>query len=184
VRGALYFGTGVNYTQPATKTSDAVLSFDMKKGRMLWAQQLVPGDAFNFGCVTDNKSNCPKNPGKDLDIGAPPMLKSLGGGRRILIVGTKAGVVFGLDPDKKGNVVWQTRISEGGSQGGVDLGQFQRRQISILFDSDWNPANGEAGGGMAAVDIATGKKIWATAAARPACLATKGCSAASPARPH
>jgi polyvinyl alcohol dehydrogenase (cytochrome) len=26
LRGALYFGTGVNYTQPATKTSDAVLS--------------------------------------------------------------------------------------------------------------------------------------------------------------
>ena len=180
VRGALYFGTGVNYTQPATKTSDAVLSFDRKTGRMLWAQQLIPGDAYNFGCVTDNKSNCPKDPGKDLDIGAPPMLKSLGGGRRILIVGTKAGVVFGLDPDRKGNVLWQTRISEGGSQGGVIWGSSSDGKSAYFSISDWNPANGEAGGGMVAVDIATGKKIWSTAANRPACLASKGCSAAQP----
>jgi hypothetical protein len=47
------------------------------------------------------------------------MLKLLGGGRRVLIVATKAGIVFGLDPDKRGEVLWQTRISEGGSRGGV-----------------------------------------------------------------
>jgi polyvinyl alcohol dehydrogenase (cytochrome) len=180
VRGALYFGTGVNYTQPATKTSDAVLSFDMKSGRMLWAQQLISGDAFNFGCVTEKKLNCPDKPGKDLDIGAPPMLKSLSGGRRILIVGTKAGIVFGLDPDKKGNVLWQTRISEGGSQGGVIWGSSSDDKSAYFSISDWNPANGEAGGGMAAVDIATGKKIWSTPAAKPACLAARGCSVAQP----
>jgi polyvinyl alcohol dehydrogenase (cytochrome) len=179
-RGALYFGTGVNYTQPATNTSDAVMSFDMKSGRTLWAKQLLPGDAYNFGCLTEQKLNCPKDPGKDLDIGAPPMLKSIDGGRRILIVGTKAGVVYGLDPNKKGNVIWQTRVSEGGTQGGVIWGSSSDDKTAYFSISDWNPAKPESGGGVVAVDIASGKKTWSINAPKPACLAIKGCSAAQP----
>ena len=179
-RGALYFGTGVNYTQPVTKTSDAVVAFDMKSGGMLWAQQLFPGDVYNFGCVTEQKLNCPQDPGKNWDVGASPMLKSLGGGRRILVVGTKAGMVFGIDPDKKGNVLWQTKISEGGGQGGVIWGSSSDDKIAYFSISDWNPGNAEAGGGVAAIEIATGKKMWSTPAPKPACAAMKGCSAAQP----
>jgi len=108
------------------------------------------------------------------------MLKSLPGGRPILIVGTKAGVVYGIDPSKKGDIVWQTRISQGGTQGGVIWGSSSDDKTAYFSISDWNPAIPESGGGVAALDIATGKKIWSTAAPKPACLATKGCSAAQP----
>src|SRR5258706_2583219 len=108
------------------------------------------------------------------------MVKSLGGGGRILVVGTKAGMVYGIDPDNKGNVLWQTKIGEGGGQGGVIWGSSSDDKAAYFSISDWNPGKAEAGGGVAAVEIATGRKIWSTPAPKPACLAAKGCSAAQP----
>ena len=43
-RRAIYFGTGVNFTDPPTKTSDAILALDMDSGRILWSQQFIPDD--------------------------------------------------------------------------------------------------------------------------------------------
>ena len=147
---------------------------------MLWSQQLLPGDVYNFGCTTEAKLNCPKDPGKNWDFGAPPMLKSLGGGRRILVMGGKSGIVFGVDPDKQGEVIWQTKISDGGGQGGVIWGASSDDKYAYFSISDWNPAKADAGGGVVALEIATGKKAWLTPAPKPACVATKGCSAAQP----
>ncbi len=78
-RHAVYAGTVINYSQPATNTSDSVIAFDDATGRILWSQQLLAGDVFNFGCTTEQKPNCPKDPGGDLDIGSPPILKEIGG---------------------------------------------------------------------------------------------------------
>ncbi len=177
---AIYFGTGVNYTQPKTDTSDSVMAIDATTGEKLWSQQLLPGDVYNFGCVTAAKLNCPSDPGKNQDVGAPPMLKSLGGGKRLLVVGTKSGMAYGLDPDDKGKIVWQTRVSNGGTQGGVIWGSSSDDKTAYFSLSDWNPAKPEDGGGVAAVEIATGKIVWKTPAPTPACLSMKGCSAAQP----
>jgi polyvinyl alcohol dehydrogenase (cytochrome) len=177
---ALYFGTGVNYTQPLTNTSDAVLAFDESSGRMLWSQQLLPGDVYNFGCTTNTKLNCPENPGKNLDIGSPPILQSIGGEKRIMVVATKAGMVFGLDPDQQGKVLWKTTVSNGGGQGGVIWGGSSDGKNAYFSISDWNPGNPEAGGGVVALDIAKGKTVWSTPAPKPACLSVKGCSQAQP----
>jgi polyvinyl alcohol dehydrogenase (cytochrome) len=177
---AIYFGTGVNYTQPATKTSDAVFAFDTTTGKTLWSQQLIEGDVYNFACTTEDKLNCPANPGHNLDLGSSPMLKSLGGGERILVVAAKSGIVFGLDPDHQGKLVWQTRVSEGGVLGGVIWGGSSDDKAAYFSISDWNPEKPESGGGVVAVEIRTGKKLWTTPAPKPACLETKGCSAAQP----
>ena len=37
----LYIGTGVNYSKPATGTSDAIIAFDMDSGRLLWSRQFT-----------------------------------------------------------------------------------------------------------------------------------------------
>ena len=42
-KNVLYVGTGVNYSQPPTNTSDAILAFDMGSGRLLWSRRLQPG---------------------------------------------------------------------------------------------------------------------------------------------
>ena len=119
----VYFsGRSVNYRLPGTNTSDSVVALDLNTGEKLWAQQLMTGDVYNFGCTTEQKLNCPQDAGKNLDIGASPMLKSLGGGKRLLVVAAKSGMAYGLDPDKQGKSVWQTRIGNGGGQGGVIWG--------------------------------------------------------------
>jgi len=180
-RKVVYAATGVNYTDPATATSDAVLAFDIENGRLLWSRQLLPADVFNFGCTTEKRANCPAKPGNDADIGAPPILRTIGGVRRLLIVGAKSGVVYGLDPDHEGAIVWQTRLASGGPQGGVMWGGAADEKTAYFALSDWNPGKPEAGGGVAAIEIATGKKLWSVAAPKPACLGTPGCSAAQPA---
>jgi polyvinyl alcohol dehydrogenase (cytochrome) len=180
-RKAIYAATGVNYSDPPTGTSDAVLAFDVDSGRLLWSRQLLPADVFNFGCTTDKRANCPAKPGKDADIGAPPVLRILGGGRRVLVVGAKSGVVYGLDPDHEGSVLWQTRLASGGPQGGVMWGGAADDRVAYFALSDWDPGKPEAGGGVAAIEIGTGKKLWSVAAPKPACLGTPGCSAAQPA---
>jgi len=178
--GLLYAGTGVNYTPPATKNSDAVLAFDMATGQITWSQQFIPDDVFNFGCQSMQRANCPEVHGKNWDIGFPPMLKTLVGGRRLLIVGQKSGVVHALDPDKNGKIVWENKIAKGGTQGGIIWGGASDDALAYFSVSDWDPANPEAGGGVFALDIATGKTVWSTPAPKPTCLEMKGCSAAQP----
>lgn len=178
---ALYVGSGVNYSNPPTNTSDAVLAFDLERGRLLWSRQLLPADVFNFGCTTEKRENCPAKPGQDADIGAPPILRSLGGGRRVLIVGAKSGMLYGLDPDHDGKILWENKLAAGGAQGGIMWGAAADEKVAYIAISDWNPGKAEAGGGVAAIDISSGKKLWSTVAPKPVCLGTSGCSAAQPA---
>jgi len=179
-RRAIYGGTGVNFSAPATKTSDAVFAFDQATGRILWSQQFLDGDVFNFGCTTDQKPNCPAKPGGDLDIGSSPILKEIGGGKRILVVAAKSGMAYGLDPDDQGKTVWKTRVGAGGTEGGVIWGASADNKAAYFAISDWDPGKPEAGGGVVALDLATGNKLWSTPAQKPSCLGDKGCSAAQP----
>jgi polyvinyl alcohol dehydrogenase (cytochrome) len=177
---AIYAGTGINYSQPGTKTSDSVIAFDANTGAILWSQQMLPGDVFNFGCTTDQKPNCPATPGGDLDIGSPPILKDIGGGKRILVVAAKSGMAYGLDPDQQGKQVWKAMLSAGGPEGGIIWGGSSDGKNAYFAISDWNAAKPETGGGVVAIDLATGNKVWSTPAPKPACLKVKGCSAAQP----
>ncbi len=181
---AIYVGTGINFSQPTTPNSDAVMAFDMDSGRILWSQQLTPGDAFNFGCQGGNGPNCPKDAGKDTDFGNSGILRSLGNGKRVLVIGQKSGMLHGLDPDQQGKIIWQTRIGAGGPQGGVLWGSASDdKGIAYIGVSDWNPGKPDAGGGLAAVQMGTGEKLWTTPAPKPACMTVPGCSAAQPAPP-
>jgi polyvinyl alcohol dehydrogenase (cytochrome) len=178
-KGVLYVGTGDNYSESSTATSDAIFALSLDEGRALWIKQLTANDTYNIACVTPDKSNCPKNAGPDFDIGAPPILRRLAGKKRILIVGQKSGVVYGLDPDDKGRELWQARISKGGMLGGIEFGAAADDKTVYFPISDWNP-DPKLGGGIVALDIATGRNLWSAAPAEPACLAKPGCSAAQP----
>jgi polyvinyl alcohol dehydrogenase (cytochrome) len=178
-RQAIYVSTGVNYSDPATSASDAVLAFDMVSGRLLWSRQLLPDDVFNFGCNTD-QANCPQTRGKDFDIGTPPILRPLDGGHDLLIVGAKSGMLYGLDPEHQGKIIWSSRIGAGGPQGGIMWGSAADDRSAYVALSDWDPGNPQAGGGVFGVDISTGKTKWSTPPPKPACLGTPGCSAAQP----
>ena len=179
-RRLLYIGTGVNFEAPPTSNSDSILAFDMKSGRIVWSHQYLANDVFNLGCLTEKKENCPAKPGFNMDIGVSPILKRLSTGRRILVFGQKNGIVYGIDPDRKGEIVWQTRVSTGGLQGGLIWGSAADDTTAYYAISDWNPDKAESGGGVVALAIASGKILWSTPPPKPACLATKGCSQAQP----
>jgi polyvinyl alcohol dehydrogenase (cytochrome) len=150
---AVYFGTGDSETEPAATTSDAIMALDMNTGKVLWVFQAQENDAFMGGCSGPNKTeNCPSVQGPDLDIGNSPILRSLPGGRRILVAATKDGNIFGLDPDRKGAVVWKTNIADN-SKGlnGVMWGGAADEQ---------NVYYGLSRGGVAAVRLTTGERVW------------------------
>jgi polyvinyl alcohol dehydrogenase (cytochrome) len=180
----VYVGTGVNYSQPATNTSDAIVAFDMASGRLLWSRQFTSGDTYNFACgaAAKDKTNCPKDPYIDSDLGSSGILRELGGHKRILVASDKSGMVYGIDPDRAGEILWKQKIATGGANGGIMWGgASDENGAAYIGISDFTPGKPEVGGGLVALQLATGEKLWMTPAPKPACLALPGCSAAQPA---
>ena len=162
-RNLLYATTGQNYSSPATGTSDAVLAMDLNSGEIKWVTQVTKDDAWNGAC-SRNTPNCPKEDGPDYDIGASAMLSTAENGKQLLIIGQKSGMVYALDPDAKGKIVWKKRVGSGGTMGGVHWGMSTDNQKVYVGVSDLptnNPYNvGAAHPGLHALDLKTGEFVW------------------------
>ena len=182
--GVLYVGTGDAYVDPAADGTDAIIAFDLATGKRLWVQQKTPDDVFNFGCVGPQHINCPPKPGPDVDFGSSPILQDLGNGHRVLLAGQKTGVMYALDPDDGGKELWQVRVGQGSGLGGIEWGSATDGKRVYAANSDISTltplAPGTApppAGGLAAIDIRTGKLIWKVMPPEPACKGRPGCSA-------
>lgn len=185
----IYVATGNNYSDPPTETSDAVLALNRKTGEIVWSKQLTAKDADNSGCSSPFKTNCPDSNGPDFDFGQPPILVSLGNGKRALVIGQKSGMAHALDPDKKGEILWQTRVGEGGALGGSQWGSAADRDNMYVAVSDLKftgivadksvvegfrlQIDPKHGGGLYALKLTTGEKVWSATPApcgdRPRC---------------
>ena len=155
-RRALYIGTGDAYTEPAAKTTDAVMAMDLDSGKILWSVQDTENDAWLAGCDGAARSeNCPKELGPDHDFGAPPILKTLADGRTILVAGQKSGNVWAHDPDKKGAVLWRTALVS-------NTTEFGGKIIWGGSADDQNSYFGLGTGGIAAVQLRDGERKWFT----------------------
>src|SRR5262249_35501308 len=49
-RKMVYVTTGDSYSDPAAKTSDAFIAFDLETGKLVWWRQLTENDAFTVDC--------------------------------------------------------------------------------------------------------------------------------------
>ncbi|HEX5230256.1 MAG TPA: PQQ-binding-like beta-propeller repeat protein [Bryobacteraceae bacterium] len=187
-RGLLYVTTGDNFSTPATDMSDAIVAMNLKTGKIAWSRQVTPGDVFGGACQLGGN----KCPGPDYDFGSSVLLEKLPSGHDILLAGQKSGVVYALDPDKKGAVLWQTRVGKGGTNGGVQWGMASDGQKVYAAVSDLQrkgappgtiqvglPPDPTIGGGLTALRVATGEKAWYTPPAP--CGSTPKCSPAQPA---
>ena len=160
---AIYVATGNSYSNPPAATSDAILAFDLKTGAMLWSQQVTPNDSYVVACLRPDKTNCPDDPGPDHDFGQSPILVTLPTGGRALVVGQKSGVVHALDPDRKGKILWQTRVGKGGALGGIMWGSAADSSSVYVANSDvkflptGRALDPTQGGGLFALDLHTGK---------------------------
>ncbi len=182
-QNAIYVATGNNYSDPPTEMSDAVVAFDIRTGKKLWSHQFTPKDVWNSGCVAEKKDNCPENHGDDYDFGAPPILTRLAGRGDILLLAQKSGLVYALDPDRKGKLLWKSRIGRGGPLGGIEWGGAADNGFAYFPVSDFDFDNPLVGGGMFALDLHTGRSSWHVDPPKPACAGQFGCSPAQMAPP-
>jgi polyvinyl alcohol dehydrogenase (cytochrome) len=155
-RGAIYVGTGNTYSGALQPTTDAILAFDLKTGKMRWSHQLATTTPDVFGCVPGDV-NCGDHPGPDFDVGASPILTTTPAGRDLIVAGQKSGVVYALDPDKHGEQVWRYRAGGGSGLGGIQWGiasDGQRVFAPVAEIYNLTP------GGLHAIDLATGARAW------------------------
>jgi polyvinyl alcohol dehydrogenase (cytochrome) len=150
----IYFGTGDSETEPAAKTSDAMMALDMDTGKVLWTFQDSKNDAFLRLCDgPDRHENCPKDLGPDWDMSSTSILKTLPNGKRVLLAAAKSGNIFGLDPDKNGALIWK-----------VSLAKEPPNAAGLLrwggAADEENVYYGLQTGGMVALRIADGKQAW------------------------
>ena len=192
-RGLLYVTTGNDYSSPATLHSDAVIALNMANGRIEWSRQMTPGDAYNSSCGGD-RVNCPREAGPDFDFASSAILVSTAPNRDLLIAGQKSGIVYALDPEKRGEVVWQTRVGRGGTSGGVQWGMAtdgariyaavsdvgRTRQAVNVFDTRRFILDPKQGGGLTALRVADGRKAWHVAGTHCPDGSPPGCSPSQP----
>lgn len=196
-RHMVYATTGDNYSDPPTETSDAFMAFDLDTGKIAWSSQMSRGDAYNVDCDIpgDKQVNCPQSKGPDFDFGSSAILVDLPQGHRALVAGAKSGVVYAVDPDARGKLLWQRRVGTGGTLGGVQWGSaadakniyvalsdVQRRAAAAGSQAGRASVYGvpyeldpKIGGGLWALKLATGDVAWHTP--HPGCT-KPGCSPA------
>ena len=179
-RNAIYFGTGDGQNEPAPDTTDAVMALDLKTGKVLWFYQAEAGDAFMGGCNGPERTdNCPSVNGPDQDIGNSPILRKLPGGKSVVVFGIKDGTAIALDPDRKGAVVWKVHAVE------IPKGQeknFMARLNGIVWGGaadDRNVYYGLQSGGMIALKLATGERVWKATFPKPGTARVSNSAAAT-----
>jgi polyvinyl alcohol dehydrogenase (cytochrome) len=193
----VYVTTGDNYSDPPTNTSDAFMAFDLESGKLAWSSQMAKGDAYNIDCdrPADKQTNCPTAKGPDFDFGSSAILVDLPNSHRALIAGAKSGVVYAVDPDARGRLLWQKRVGQGGTLGGVQWGSaadVHNVYVAVSDELRRAAAQGSAaghdsvfgvpyeldpsiGGGLFALKVENGDTVWQTP--HPPCM-KPGCSPA------
>ena len=182
----VYVGTGDNYSDPPTKTSDAVVALDFDTGKILWSRQFDKDEVYKIDCGDPPREGClpPTNP--EFDLGASPILVELPSGqhdkhpRRALILGQKSGLIYAVDPDADGKLLWHARAGAGGLLGGVQWGPATDGANVYVAVSDLafqgRALDPTKGGGIVAYRLSDGAQIWKTPP--PGCGDRRPCSPA------
>jgi polyvinyl alcohol dehydrogenase (cytochrome) len=159
----------------------------LKTGKIRWVNQIMP-DTWILGCAPPpagappaaagakfgDNPNCPKDVGPDFDFSASPMLVTKANGKDVLVATQKSGVGYALDPDKRGKILWQYRWGKGSPVGGVWGATSDGARAYFDVADQLTPAPG----GVHAVDLTTGQRVWYAPPEPPVCRAGPGCSAA------
>jgi len=172
-RRALYVATGNAYSTPISPASDAVVAMDLATGAIRWTRQVTANDVYISNCRAGNP-NCPEALGPDHDFGSPPVLARTGN-RDVIVVAQKSGMAFAMDPEKKGEILWQYRAGQGGVLGGIEWGAAADGERAYFAVSDITTAQP---GGLHAVNLATGMRTWFAAPPSPTCGSVRSCNGA------
>ena len=192
-RGLLYVGTGNSYTDIETPATNAVVAIGLASGQIRWVRQLNRADNWVIGCAAPivspcprgatcrrgGEANCPRSVGPDADFGVSPILRTLRDGRQVLLAGQKSGLVHALDPDREGRRLWVSSAGPGGTLGGIEWGMAADDATLYAPISNVYATGGREPGGLAAIDIASGRVRWSAPPMQVDCaFGARGCSGA------
>jgi len=96
-------------------------------------------------------------------------LRPLAGGRQLLLAGQRSGLVYGLDPERSGEVLWQLSGAESKNSGGIESGMAADHHSVYVAISGLSAEPANSTGSLVAIDMKTGAKRWQTAASAVAC---------------
>ncbi|HXP66454.1 MAG TPA: PQQ-binding-like beta-propeller repeat protein [Steroidobacteraceae bacterium] len=158
-RGVLYVSTGRSTTGIEQSLVDAVAAFGLNDGKLRWVKQLtVKGEVAQSGFIS------------------PPVLRTLSSGNEIILAGQLSGVVYGLDPDHGGEILWQSRVAAETppENGGVAWGSAVDHRSLFVAVSGALAQPGNGNGSLSALDPKTGIARWHTPSPTPACSWSDG----------
>jgi polyvinyl alcohol dehydrogenase (cytochrome) len=151
-RNLLYVGTGGSLTPVSNKQTDAVLALDLTDGQVRWARQFARHDETGAA-----------------DFASAPILRTLSDGRQVVLAGQKSGIVYALDPDHGGELLWQTKIGDGAIPRGIEWGPAADHRSLYVALSGLAAEPENASGALEAIDMRNGARRWFTPGPAPAC---------------
>jgi polyvinyl alcohol dehydrogenase (cytochrome) len=170
-RNVLYVATGGSATGLEQSLTDAVVAFDLADGKLRWVKQLLRPEAGAAGA----------------GFTSSPVLRTLATGNQVLLAGQKSGIVYGLDPDHGGEVLWQTKLGDSGAPanigtgssvgppgvagvaGGVAWGSAADHRNLYVAVSGLLAQPVNTSGSLTALDIKTGVARWHAPSPEPVC---------------
>jgi polyvinyl alcohol dehydrogenase (cytochrome) len=163
-RNVLYVGTAGSTTSVEQSLTNAVAAFNMNDGKLRWVKQLArPSGSASSG------------------FSASPVLRTLANGKQVLLAGQKSGVMYGLDPDRGGEVLWQTDVAGSGEAGpgaassapggGIAWGTAaDHRNVYVALSGLLSQPTNDSGS-LTALDMKTGAMRWRAPAPLSPCAA-------------
>ena len=103
------------------------------------------------------------------DFTASPILRTLTSGRQILLAGQRSGIVYGLDPERSGEVLWQINGAENKVSEGIEAGMAADHHDVYAALSGFGAEPSNQTGSLVAIDMKTGAKRWQRPAPPVAC---------------
>ena len=157
-RGVLYVGTGRSTTGIEQSLTDSIAAFGLNDGKLRWVKQLtVIGQTALSGFTSS------------------PVLRTLASGNEVILAGQLSGVLYGLDPDHGGEVLWQVRPggADANGAGGVAWGTAADHRSWFVALSG-ALADARSSGSLWALDPKTGIARWHTPSPTPVCSWSEG----------
>jgi polyvinyl alcohol dehydrogenase (cytochrome) len=151
-RNLLYVGTGGSLTATNERHTDAVMALDLTDGQVRWARQ------FSRRKTTGAA-----------DFASSPILRTLADGRQEVLAAQKSGIVYALDPEHGGELLWQTKFVEESVPQGIEWGPAADHRNLYVARSGLAAEPENPSGAIEAIDMRTGIRRWSTAAPAPAC---------------
>jgi polyvinyl alcohol dehydrogenase (cytochrome) len=157
-RGVLYVATGSSSTAIDQPLADAVVAFALADGALRWARQP------------------PRQESDAAEFESSPILRTLASGKQIILAARRSGVIYSLDPDHGGEILWQSKVVDGKAPGDIEWGPAADHHTLYVALSELTEPQGMSGS-LTALDIKIGAKRWQTLAPTPACAwGATGCA--------